>query len=413
MGQDTGSQAGEFAFDAMDQAKTKDWEFLARLRAECPVSRPSEHLVFTARYDETNRGFRDAKTFSSVGDMRAPGVTVPEEESFLGELDAPLHPRIRRLLLKGFTPAAAARSEAWTRASVQRRLDAIVAAGGGDLMAELAIPLPGSVAAHELGIPDELHDQVMSWCNDLLHSSWPTQGKTERGEGIEGAFPELAGAIDEQIAARRVPSGGGEGGAGAPADLLALMVQTVDDDGWHIAEQHVRTLAINILAGSLSASYMIGNLLWRYLDDSTGFAAQIRGDRALIPVAVEESLRHEAPVMFLFRSARADTELGGCPIHVGDHIMLGIGAANRDPAVYADADEFRLDRAGEPEHLAFGAGPHLCLGNHLTRMVGRVVLEQVLDTFDPGALRPAPGYEWECVDHMMEYGPERLDVVTA
>jgi cytochrome P450 len=272
-------------------------------------------------------------------------------------------------------------------------------------MAGLAIPLPGSVAAHELGIPDTLHDQVMDWCNELLHSTWPTHGKTERGEGISGAFPEFAAVLDEQIAQRRNPNADG------PEDLLALMVQTVEDDGWRIPEQHVRTLAINILAGSLSASYMLGNLLYRYLDDSTGFADAIRADPSLIPAAVDESLRHEAPVMFLFRTARADTTLGGCPIHQGDHLMLGIGAANRDGAVYADPDEFRLDRQGEPEHLAFGAGPHLCLGNHLTRMVGAVVLDEVLTRFAPGALKLAPGFEWECVNHLMEYGPERLEVV--
>jgi cytochrome P450 len=397
----------ELAFDVMDQAKTKDWAFLARLRRECPVSRPSEGMVFTAKFDDTNKGFRDAKTFSSVGDMRAPGVTVPEEESFLGELDAPLHPRIRRLLLRGFTPAAANASEQWTRGNVRRRLQAIIDAGGGDLMAAIAIPLPGSIAAHELGLPDEMHDQVMTWCNELLHSTWPTHGKTERGEGIEGAFPELAAAIDEQIALRRTPTDG------APKDLLSLMVQTVDPDGWRIAEQHVRTLSINILAGSLSSSYMIGNLLFRYLDESTGFAAAIRNDPTLIPAAVDESLRHEAPVMFLFRVARADTSISGCPVHAGDHVMLGIGAANRDEAVYADPDEFRLDRQGEPEHLAFGAGPHLCLGNHLTRMVGKVVLEEVLALFAPGSLSLAPGYEWECVNHLMEYGPETLEVVVA
>ena len=397
----------ELTFDVMDQAKTKDWDFLARLRRECPVSRPSEGMVFTAKFDDTNKGFRDAKTFSSVGDMRAPGVTVPEEESFLGELDAPLHPRIRRLLLRGFTPAAANASEDWTRANVRRRLQAIIDAGGGDLMAALAIPLPGSIAAHELGLPDELHDQVMSWCNDLLHSTWPTHGETERGVGIEGAFPELAAAIDEQIALRQDPTDG------APKDLLSLMVQTVDPDGWRIALQHVRTLSINILAGSLSSSYMIGNLLYRYLDESTGFAAAIRNDPTLIPAAVDESLRHEAPVMFLFRVAKTDTTISGCPVHAGDHIMLGIGAANRDEAVYADPDEFRLDRQGEPEHLAFGAGPHLCLGNHLTRMVGKVVLEEVLHMFAPGSLSLAPAYEWECVNHLMEYGPETLEVVVA
>jgi hypothetical protein len=189
------------------------------------------------------------------------------------------------------------------------------------------------------------------------------------------------------------------------------MVQTVDDDGWHLSEQHVRTLSVNILAGSLSASFMVGNLMYRYLDASTGFATAIRDDPSVIPAAVDESLRHEAPVMFLFRTARVDTTIGGCPVHEGEHVMLGIGAANRDEAVYREPEEFRLDRTGEPEHLAFGAGPHLCLGNHLTRMAGAVVLEEVLSLFAPGELELAPGYEWKCVDHIMEYGPETLDVV--
>jgi cytochrome P450 len=156
---------------------------------------------------------------------------------------------------------------------------------------------------------------------------------------------------------------------------------------------------------------MLGNLLYRYVDDATGFADTIRAEPSLIPVAVEESLRHEAPVMFLFRSARADTQLGECPIGKGDHLMLGIGAANRDGDVYPEPDEFRLDREQPAEHLAFGAGPHLCLGNHLTRMVGKVVLEEVLATFAPRELRLRTDYQWECVDHLMEYGPERLDVV--
>jgi cytochrome P450 len=261
------------------------------------------------------------------------------------------------------------------------------------------------VAAHELGLPEDSHDQVMTWCNELLHSTWPSLGKTERGEGIAGAFPEFAQYLDEQIALRRAPSPDG------PRDLLSLMVQTVDPDGWRISEHHVRTLSVNILAGSLSASYMIGNLLYRYLDDATDFAATIAANPSSIPAAVEESLRFEAPVMFLFRTAREDTALGGCPVHPGDHVMLGIGAANRDESVYEHAEEFRLDRTGTPEHLAFGAGPHLCLGNHLSRMAGKAVLEAVLEIFPPGSLRLAPGYRWECVDHIMEYGPETLEVV--
>jgi hypothetical protein len=397
----------DFAFDPMDSSRTKDWSLLERIRKECPVVRPAEGVVFTSLFDDTNLVFRNSKRFSSVGDMRAPGVVVPEEESFLGEIDAPLHPKIRRLLLRGFTLRAANDGESWTRDNVRRRLTGVAAAGKGDLMDALAIPLPGSVAAHALGIPDELHDQVMDWCNELLHSTWPAQGKTERGEGIAGAFPDFAAVLDELIVARRADPGEGQG------DLLGVMVRSEDADGWRLPEQHVRTLAVNILAGSLSASYMIGNLLYRYVTDVPGFAQAIADDRTRIPAAVEESLRFEAPVTFLFRSALEETEIGGCPVHQGDHVMMGIASANRDDAVYPEAGEFKLDRENPPEHLAFGAGPHLCLGNHLTRMVGKVVLEEMLHLFPPGALELAPGYEWHCVAHPLEYGPESLDVVAS
>src|SRR5512145_1433494 len=168
--------------------------------------------------------------------MRAPGVVVPEEESFLGELDAPLHPKIRRVLLKGFTRRAAAEAEPWTRANVRRRLEAVVEKGGGDLMQALAIPLPGSVSAHELGIPDALHDRVMHWCDELLHSSWPATGRTGRGVGIAGAFPEFAELLDAQIRERE------EAGPEGVRDLLGIMVHASDEDGWRIAPQHVRTL---------------------------------------------------------------------------------------------------------------------------------------------------------------------------
>jgi cytochrome P450 len=395
----------KFAFDPMDGSKAKSWDFIRSIRHATAVCRPADGLLFTARYDETASAFRNAKSFSSAGDMRAPGVVVPDNERFLGELDAPLHPRIRRILLRGFTPAAALGAEAWTRSAVASRLHAIAAGGGGDLMDSLAIPLPGSVAAHALGIPDGMHEQIMDWCNDLLHSTWPTTGKTERGVGIEAAFPELSEAVDDQIRLRK------EAGPDQADDLLAVMVHTTAPGGWRIPEAHIRTLAINILAGSLSASYMIGNLLFRYLSEPGGFALTVQEDRSKIPVAVEESLRLEPPVLFMFRHATESTELGGCPIRAGDHLMLSIASANRDERPYPDAEEFRLDRGEVPEHLAFGAGPHLCLGNHLTRMVGRVVLEEMVERFPPGSLRLAPGFAWICVDHMLEYGPEHLQVV--
>lgn len=396
----------EFAFDPQDPERAKDFALMDRIRAAKPVCRPSENLVLTTRWADTRDSFRDIVRFSSVGDMRAPGVTVPVEESFLGELDAPLHPKIRRMLMRGFTQKAALAVEDWTRANVRDRLARFAEAGGGDLMAALAIPLPGSVSAHVMGVPDALHDEVMDWCNQLLHSTWPTHGKTERGEGIAGAFPEFAAILDQMIEERI------DLGPDAPDDLVTTMVQARDETGWEIGAHHIRTLMVNILAGSLSASYMLGNLAYRFVADDD-FQQILRNDSAKISMAVEESLRFEAPVAFLFRTAREDATIGGCPVHKGEHIMLGITAANRDPDAFEDAGSFRLDRENADRHLAFGYGPHLCTGNHLTRMIGRVVLEEMIAAFAPGALRFQPDFSWRCVDHILEYGPETLDLRVA
>lgn len=396
----------KYAFDPTDPSQSKDFERLAKIRREQPVCRPAEGIVLTTRHAATAAAFRDSKRFSSVGDMRAPGVVVPLEESFLGEVDAPLHPKIRRILLKGFTRRRAAAAEPWTRGEIARRLGKIVAKGKGDLMSELAIPLPGSVSAYELGIPEALHDSVMGWCDELLHSSWPATGKTELGEGIAGAFPALTECIDGLIRARE------EAGPDAFDDLLSLMVHTQTDEGWSIGAHHTRTLVVNILAGSLSASYMIGNLFYRLLSDPD-FEATLRADAAVIPKAVEESLRFESPVAFLFRTAREDAEIGACPVQRGEHIMLGIAAANRDESVYPDAESFRLDRDDAPPNLAFGIGPHICLGNHLTRMIGRVAIEEFLAATSEHRIELDPNYEWECVNHLQEYGPEQLPVIIA
>jgi len=151
--------------------------------------------------------------------------------------------------------------------------------------------------------------------------------------------------------------------------------------------------------------------LHRFVADPQDFTEVLRRRPELIPMAVEESLRFEPPVLFLFRTAKTETASAGCPVHRGDRVLVGIASANRDEHVYEHADEFRLDRARLPDdHLSFGAGPHLCLGNHLTRLIGRVVLEEMLAVFGPGSLAFAEGYERCLVPMFLEYGPETLDV---
>ena len=245
----------DHTFDPFDPAQTQHmWDLMARLRADAPAVRPVEGMVYVARHDDNVAVFRDAKRFSSAEGFRAPGVVVPEDESFLGEIDPPLHPRIRRLLLRAFTRQQADATEPWIRARIRTMLDAFRAQGGGDLMHDIATPLPTAVAGHALGIPDEHHDQVAQWCHDLLHSTWPQTNATERGQGIAGGFPEFAELLDSLIAERRAL------GPDAPDDLMSRMVNASDNDGWSLTDVHIRTLSVNTLAGSLSTTYLLGNL---------------------------------------------------------------------------------------------------------------------------------------------------------
>ena len=395
----------ELGFNPFDPAETQHmWDLMTRLRREQPVSRPMDGFVYVADHADVKATFRDAKTFSSAEGFRSPGVVVADEESFLGEIDPPLHTDVRRFVLRAFTPAAAAASEEWTRQAVRTMIETIIRAGGGDLMAGLCTPLPGAAAAHGLGLPDETHRQLTNWTTELLHSTWPATNETENGVGIAGAFPEFAAILDEAIADRRAA------GADTSDDLLSRMI-CAENNGVRLSDVHVRTLAVNSIAGSLSTTYLLGNLLHRFVADPQDFTEVLRRRPELIPMAVEESLRFEPPVLFLFRTAKTETASAGCPVHRGDRVLVGIASANRDEHVYEHADEFRLDRARLPDdHLSFGAGPHLCLGNHLTRLIGRVVLEEMLAVFGPGSLAFAEGYERCLVPMFLEYGPETLDV---
>jgi cytochrome P450 len=259
------------------------------------------------------------------------------------------------------------------------------------------------VTSHVLGLPPDHAERIGHWGFELIHSTWPERNRTERGVGLAGAFPEFAAFLDAQIALRRSATS-------PPDDLLTAMVRAADA-GTVLYDVQVRTLAANCLLASQSTSNLVGNLLHRFASDAA-FERRLRADRGLVAAAVEESLRFEPPVLFLFRTARQDTELTGGKIRAGERVILGIASGNRDESVYERADEFRLERwPGAPEHLTFGPGPHLCLGNQLARMEARVALELAMEIFPDGALRLAPGYQRLHVPMFLEYGPERLDVV--
>ena len=399
------SAPSPYAFDPFYPKQTQQqWEQLALLRREAPVSRPLPGFVYVARYEDVKAVFRDAATFSSREGFRGPGVVVPEEESFLGEIDPPAHPQLRSLMREAFRPGLERGAEPFTRAYARAKLDALAEAGGGDLVSALGIVLPPAVTAHMLGIPTGEIERVGRWGFELLHSSWPATNRTERGEGLGGAFPEFAAFLDEQIARRRRQPD-------PPDDLITRMTRA-SVEGRALSDVQIRTLCANCLLASQSTANLIGNLMLRFLSDPD-FERRLRTEREVIPAAIEESLRFEPPVLFLFRTALRDTELSGEKIFAGERIVLGIASGNRDESVYERAGEYWLDRGwpNAPQILSFGPGPHLCLGNQIARMEARVVLELVMERFAPGALALEPDFELHFVPMFLEYGPERLDVV--
>ena len=399
--------ADSFSFDLFDPKQTQHmWGLMAKMRAECPVAKPGPGFVYTARYADTEQVFRTSRLFTCEGGFRAPGVVIPDEELFMAELDPPSHPVLRKVLLRSFNPGMARRAEPFTRSYIGALFDTLDAASGANLVELLSTPLPLAVTGHVLGVPltdiADLSERVFT----LLHTDWPAYGVKDREHpdsdiGLAGSAPELSHYFDEMIRARRL-------GEVENDDLLSQMVEA-QVDGAQLTVERIRALAINFLTAGLSTTNLISNLLYRLITSET-FDASLRADPEIIPAAVEESLRVEPPVLFLFRTVKEDTELGDEHLTAGDRVVMGIASANRDESVYEDAERFRI-RPDDPEHLAFGAGPHLCLGNHMARMEGRIVIEEYLRRYRHGDLALSPDYHYELMPHFLEYGPERLDVV--
>jgi cytochrome P450 len=397
----------EYEFDLFDPKQTQHmWPLMAKMRADCPVASPAPGFYYTSRFSDTEKVFRDSQLFSCAGGFRAAGVEIPEEELFLAELDPPVHTVLRKFLLKSFNPGMARRAEPFARTYISGLFDDLDAAGTGNLVEDMSTPIPIAVTGHVLGVPVGDISTLAARIFALLHTDWPAYGVRDRehpedGRDLAGSAPELIAYLEGMIGARR-------DGSVISDDLISQMI-AAEVDGTRMSNERIRSLIVNFLSAGLSTTNLISNVLYRLIT-SQEFDARLRADQDLIPAAIEESLRFEPPVLFLFRTVKEPTAISEQPLDSGNRVVMGIASANRDESVYEEGERFRINRS-DPEHLAFGAGPHLCLGNHMARMEGRVVVEEYLRRYSYGDVRLAPDYEYELMPHFLEYGPERLDVV--
>lgn len=398
-------------FNPLDTEQLADpYARWADLRRRCPVSEAFPGMTYVGSHAEALDAFRDFHSLSNAwvppGILGGGASEDPEQEQTVQEMDPPRHGPMRRLYLTALSPGKVAEADAYVGDVCARLVARFADRGRADLVAELAVPLPSEVIMHIIGVPEGDHPQVRAWIEHILEMADPTRMMAMGADGgldeVQSSIQAFNAYVDNQIAQRR-------DAADPPDDLITRMINHLGDDGRRFTDLEIRTqIRFAIMAGNETTTHLIGNLLHTLASRPDLYRA-LRDDRDLVPVAIEESLRHDSPVQVIFRKAVAERALGGVHVPAEQMVAIGIGCANRDEDVWPDAEEFRLDRDERGHHLAFGSGPHLCVGAPLARLETRHAINAVLDAIP--AMSLAPGYTYERVSFFMMRGPKRLDVV--
>jgi cytochrome P450 len=310
-------------------------------------------------------------------------------------LDEPDHSRVRPPLAKAFY-ARINKMKAEIEAIVDETIDAAPSGGVFDLMAEIAAPIPVTVIARILGVDEHRLPEFRQWSEDVILSLNPvrTPEETARmmagGEALDAYFTEL-------MAARRK----------APADdLITDMVELQASGDAPLTDDEVRiNLQALLVGGNLTTTDLIGNGVWLFLTHPDQLAA-LKADPGLASQAVEEVLRYEAPVSATSRIAEADKQVAGCPVKEHQVVFCSLASANRDTEAFETPDIFDITKK-RASHVAFGGGPHICIGAPLARMEARRVYQKLFERY-PDMKLPEQDIAWRALPFFR--GIEKLDV---
>lgn len=349
------------------------------LLEHAPVLEQPDGSVFLSRHADLDRIYRDTTLYSS--DKKAAfapkfGAGSPLFEHHTTSLvfsDPPLHTRVRRIMTSALTPRALQRMEPGLVETVDRLLEGLAGQGGTvDLIEDFASAIPIQIIGNLLDVPMEEREPLRDWSLAILGALEPslTPEQLERGHS---AVRDFKAYLEDLIARRRARPGDPE------TDVLTRLIRGDGADAKLSEIELIQNCIFILNAGHETTTNLIGNGL-ALLNDWPDQRARLRADPALIAPAVEEFLRFRSPNQLGNRETTAEIEIDGMTIPKGTNLHLCIGAANRDPAVFADPA--RLDIALKPNrHLAFAGGPHVCVGLTLARMEGRIAIARFLDRF--------------------------------
>jgi cytochrome P450 len=307
-------------------------------------------------------------------DVRARLFPSEELHHHMLNLEAPDHPRLRRLVAKAFTPRQFEQLRPRVEQVTAELVEALTGKPRADLITELALPLPMTMIYEILGVPADDRDQFRQWVN--IATAGPLMG-----ERFPPALASLSAYVSELVAAKR---------AARTDDLLSLLID-VQEDGDKLTEGELVSMTFLLLAAGYETTVnLIGNGLYHLLTRPDQLQ-RLRADRSLLPAAVEEVLRFESPVQnTTLRQATQTVEIGDEVIPEGEVVLISLGSAHRDREHFADPDTFDVGREHNP-HLAFGHGRHFCMGAPLARMEGAIAIGAMLDRFPDIALDMDPG----------------------
>jgi cytochrome P450 len=307
--------------------------------------------------------------------------------------DGESHSAMRAIVNRGFTPRRIASWEARARELVAEAVAKLRAGGPFDLVQDLAIPLPVGIIAEMLGVEPSRGADFKRWSDAIV--------ETATGPGRGDPFDPRV--VDGLIELLRYVRGVAEERRRHPADdLVSAIVAQQDGESALTTREVVQFVVLLLAAGNETTTNLIGNAVTALLDHPDQLA-RVAADPSLVPAAIEETLRYDAPVQIVFRVATQDVELAGTRIQRGAYVAPLLGSANRDERRFPDPDRFDVARDAQG-HLGFGFGKHFCLGASLARLEARVALEALAPEL-PRLERERPR---ELVDSFLVRGPRRL-----
>jgi cytochrome P450 len=349
-----------------DSLRRNPFLVYSALRRTSPVFRvPRQKFWMLLDYESVKRALHDPAVFSS---RAAPPGGKPLD--WLIFLDAPLHTKLRALVMRTFTPRAVASLEPRIETLTHELLDKVIARGTMDLATEFAAPLPLLVIGELLGVPASDRELLSRWSDAILHLGDTIYGGERAAKAIadyRAVKEEMAPYVQRQLAERRV----------TPRDDLLTRLVEATVDGERLTEEEILSFfQLLLLAGSETTTNLISNAMLCFIAYPDQLA-RLRSAPELLPSAIEEVLRFRSPLQTVFRSTTCDVELHGRVIPPGQLVLVMVGSANRDPKHFTNPARFDITRAPN-SHIAFGHGAHFCIGSALARLEAKVALPALL-----------------------------------